>query len=188
MTLYLIKNESDSRAALQRLLFRHTGHADFRVQTVPGGKPYAVSDTYPSPLFFSLSHSGGLFALLIHEHPVGVDLQAHSNVRTERLARRWFHPAEYAAYLAGGCRDEDFFTLWTAKEAYAKYTGLGIASTARRLSVLSVPESVYALACLNGYSLCCCAVGDTGITIHADLAVESYHPASPVPIRSAIYK
>lgn len=188
MTLYLIKNESDSRAALQRLLFRHTGHADFRVQTVPGGKPYAVSDTYPSPLFFSLSHSGGLFALLIHEHPVGVDLQAHSNVRTERLAQRWFHPAEYAAYLAGGCRDEDFFTLWTAKEAYAKYTGLGIASTARRLSVLSVPESVYALACLNGYSLCCCAACDDGIIVHADPAIEDYHSASPVPIRSAIYK
>lgn len=188
MTLYLTKDAGNSHAALQRLLFRHTGHADFRVRTAPGGKPYAVSDTSPTPLFFSLSHSGGLLALLIHTHPVGVDLQSHKSVRAERLAQRWFHPAEYAAYLAGGCRDEDFFTLWTAKESYAKYTGLGLSLSARRFSVLSVSETIYTIACLNGYSLCCCTACDDGITVCADPAIKDYHPASPVPIHSAIYK
>ena len=188
MTLYLTPKSGDTRQILARILASHTGCTDFRIQTAPGGKPFAVSETYPSPLFFSLSHSGGILALLIHTHPVGVDLQAHTKARTELLARRWFHPSEYAAFQTGGCRDADFFTFWAAKEAYAKYTGMGVARTARRCSVLTASESIYTYACMDGYSLCCCAAVSDTLSLCADPAIVPLSSASPVSIRDAIYK
>ena len=142
MTLYLTTHAGKSRTTLQQILARHTGHTDFRCGTAPGGKPYAVSDSFSTPLYFSLSHSGAYLALLIHEYPVGIDLQLHVPLRTEKLAKRWFHPAEYTVWTSGFSDADRFFSLWTAKEAYGKYLGCGLSPIYRSISVLSVPDSV----------------------------------------------
>lgn len=188
MTLYLTTHAGDSRIALRHCLARHTGHTDFRFGTAPGGKPYAVSDSLPTPLYFSLSHSGAYLALLFHEHPVGVDLQLHTPRQTERLARRWFHPEEYAA-LANDFSDADrFFTLWAAKEAYGKYLGCGLSSISRGISVLSVAEFLRILPCLPGYTLCLCAAAYAPVTVVVDPAISGCVVADPVPLRDAIIK
>ena len=46
----------------------------------------------------------------------------------ERIARRFFHPEEYRYLEQLGFSTEAFFSLWTAKESYVKYTGEGISS------------------------------------------------------------
>lgn len=188
MTLYLTTHAGKSRTTLQQILARHTGHTDFRCGTAPGGKPYAVSDSFSTPLYFSLSHSGAYLALLIHEYPVGIDLQLHVPLRTEKLAKRWFHPAEYTVWTSVFSDADRFFSLWTAKEAYGKYLGCGLSPIYRSISVLSVPEVLCLLPCLPGYTLCFCTAVPAPVTVVVDPTVSGYIAAEPVSLCDAIIK
>ena len=76
----------------------------------PGGKPYFHARP---DLQFNLSHSRGGAVCALHDMPVGVDIE-----KLRPAPRR----------LAQGMGDEDFFRLWTAKEATVKRAGLGVAA------------------------------------------------------------
>ena len=82
----------------------------------PGGKP-----CFPSrpDICFNLSHSHGAAVCAIHDKPIGVDIE-----KLRPAPRR----------LAAGMGDEDFFRLWTAKEATVKRLGLGIAALRKPLA------------------------------------------------------
>lgn len=77
------------------------------------GKPY-----FPDrpDLCFSLSHSRGFVVCALHDRPVGVDVE-------------FVRPAP--RLLAGGLADEEFFRLWTRREAAVKRDG-GSAAVLRR--------------------------------------------------------
>ena len=167
MTLYLTTHVGKSRTTLQQILARHTGHTDFRCGTAPGG---------------------AYLALLIHEYPVGIDLQLHVPLRTEKLAKRWFHPAEYTVWTSGFSDADRFFSLWTAKEAYGKYLGCGLSPIYRSISVLSVPEVLCLLPCLPGYTLCFCTAVPAPVTVVVDPTVSGYIAAEPVSLCDAIIK
>lgn len=90
------------------------------------GKPYFAEAPW---LHFSISHSGNLWACVIADQPVGMDLQLRRKKSGEksvqhsaRIAERFFHPDEKAFIKNGG----DFYDVWAAKESYVKYTGRGI--------------------------------------------------------------
>ena len=96
------------------------------------GKPY-----FPLAEGFclSISHSGRYWACAIGEQPVGLDLQEPELPRREetteemlrrhqKMAHRFFHPRE-AEFVDRDPR-YNFLTVWTAREAYVKYTGQGI--------------------------------------------------------------
>lgn len=95
------------------------------------GKPYFAA---APGLHFSLSHSGDYAACAFYEQPVGLDLQVHSRCDKAAIARRFFHPGEYAYLEAENF--ESFFAVWAAKESYVKYTGTGIAGGLNRFSVV----------------------------------------------------
>lgn len=78
-----------------------------------GGKPYFPS--HPD-LHFNLSHSRGGIVCALHDRPVGVDIE-----KLRPAPRR----------LASGMSDEEFFRLWTAREASVKREGQGIAKLLR---------------------------------------------------------
>lgn len=88
----------------------------------PGGKPRFEG---ACPPHFSLSHSGGLALCGVSDHPLGVDLE---RVRPRRpvLARRALSARELRWYQDRGERWADFYTLWTLKEARAKWSGRGL--------------------------------------------------------------
>ena len=76
---------------------------------------------------FSLSHSGSMAMCAIADSPVGCDIQELSAARRgERVARRFFTPAEYARIAAAANPEREFVRLWTLKESYVKYLGTGI--------------------------------------------------------------
>ncbi len=95
------------------------------------GKPY-----FPAApgLHFSLSHSGDYAACAYYEHPIGLDLQVHCRCNKAAIARRFFHPEEYAYLEAENY--QHFFAVWAAKESYVKYTGTGIAGGLNRFCVV----------------------------------------------------
>lgn len=117
------------------------------------GKPY-----FPlAPQFhFSISHSGKYWACAIADRPVGFDLQQKERPRKEtqeemlrrhqKMAHRFFHPLE-AEFVDRDCANH-FLTVWTAREAYVKYTGQGIDKYFSDHCV--VPEDEEELARISG--------------------------------------
>jgi phosphopantetheinyl transferase len=98
------------------------------------GRPSLAGDDRIS---FSVSHSGSfaLIALAAGDVSVGVDVEeVKSRRRLDALAARVLNDDEHAAWLL--LDDEDaqlllFLRVWTAKEAYLKALGIGIATRLR---------------------------------------------------------
>ena len=84
-------------------------------------------------LQFNLSHSHeyALYGFSYH-HLIGVDLEYLRQMPDLlKIARRFFSPQEYKLLVEASdeARLELFFRLWTAKEAYLKAIGTGIADS-----------------------------------------------------------
>jgi 4'-phosphopantetheinyl transferase len=115
------------------------------------GKPLLATPGLDDPPRFNLSHSGDLVAAVFADVEVGVDVEELRSVPTaERLARRFYSPAECAALhgLDGGVRDRAFLRIWTRKEAYLKATGLGVGMPLREVETdpdLSKPPRLIAV-------------------------------------------
>lgn len=84
---------------------------------------------------FSVSHSGSCWICAIDNQPVGIDLQRFQTVNAAGIARRHFHPME-SLWLEA--HPDDFFKIWTAKEAFVKYTGKGIDNDFGSFSVVDL--------------------------------------------------
>ncbi|MCC6631061.1 MAG: 4'-phosphopantetheinyl transferase superfamily protein [Gammaproteobacteria bacterium] len=94
------------------------------------GKPHLAGSHARSGLQFNLSHSGdrGLVGWAESLH-LGVDIELWRPLGDEAaLVRRFFSPAENAAYVAlpEPERTQGFFECWTRKEAYIKAVGRGL--------------------------------------------------------------
>lgn len=99
------------------------------------GKPYVMN----IPYHYSISHSGNYAVLAISDHPIGVDVEVIGDF-SAILARKCFNESELQ-YIAGNdparrksMMQQCFFEIWTAKEAYLKYTGEGLAGGLDALS------------------------------------------------------
>lgn len=92
------------------------------VARTEAGKPY-----FPAlpQLHFNISHTKGLILCALSDRPVGVDIET---VRPRRasLPRFALSQEEYRRYEALGGDWSAFYILWTQKEAWCKYTGLGL--------------------------------------------------------------
>lgn len=76
-------------------------------------------------LFVSLSHSGSFAVCALSDKPVGIDVEQRRAI-DERLLKKIQHPKDEA---------DDFFRLWTAKEAFFKQQGTGITRSMKTLRV-----------------------------------------------------
>ncbi len=86
------------------------------------GKPYFPALPH---IQFSISHSKDLILCALAEYPVGVDIE-DIRPRRETLPKYALTEAEFARYQALGGDWPAFYTLWTRKEAWCKYTGQGL--------------------------------------------------------------
>ena len=102
------------------------------------GKPF-FSD-HPDH-HFNLSHSGALALCALDSAPAGADIQIVKDSWRDALPRRVCSPNELE-WLKEQCDFWPSFTLlWTLKEARAKYTGTGLKSGVRGISIpLPIPE------------------------------------------------
>lgn len=89
------------------------------------GKPALIN----ADLQFNLSHAGPWLCIGINmDNPIGVDIEIETALTLPEIAaiqRSYFHPAE-KAYCQKNMRR--FYEVWTAKEAYCKMHGWGIAA------------------------------------------------------------
>ena len=114
-----------------RLLADHMGVRERELEIAVGAhrKPYVVGR---ADIQFNLSHSGDYVVCAVSDGEVGVDIQKWVPFK-ERTAERFFAPEEWKLLqtLPMEQRTEMFYRLWTRKEAYGKYTGLGIPDAVR---------------------------------------------------------
>lgn len=102
-----------------------------RIDRSPHGKPY-----FPDQpgLHFNLSHSGSRAICALSSGAVGADVET-IRPRRESLPRKTLSDREYRWFQDRGGRWEDFYTLWTLKEAKVKYQGTGLNRPVQTVSV-----------------------------------------------------
>ena len=87
-------------------------------------------------LWVSASHTGEWVFCGLSDEPLGIDAQVVTTVRNrDRLVERFFTKEE-ADWLKDR-EEEAFFDLWSRKEAFAKYTGRGIAYGLQRIPTVT---------------------------------------------------
>ena len=114
------------------------------------GKPLFLD--FPQ-LRFNLSHSGPRALCALDRDEVGVDIQ-QITLRRSAFLDRLLSPEERAWLLGLGDDPEAFTQLWTLKESFCKFTGLGLT---RPVSAIPVPLPRQILpsgACLPFGSVC----------------------------------
>lgn len=146
-----------ARGLLRRLLGRYLEVPPEAVQIgyEAGGKPLLVGlpPTSP-PITFNLTHSEerALYAFGM-EHRIGVDLEEVAAPRNlDGLARRICSPRELAALEESPERARNLLTLWTAKEAYLKASGIGLRGNLTRVEIDIDPTGAVSLVSVDGSS------------------------------------
>ena len=126
--------------AVLRLLLRRLGHRPARAwRFVPGahGKPAIEEAQNPRALDVNLSHARGAVACAVARGgAVGVDIEDTDRaVGALDLAQAYFAAEETARLRAAAAPEQEFFRLWTLKEAAVKALGLGLHAPLDRLVV-----------------------------------------------------
>ena len=88
------------------------------------GKPFLIN--YPD-VHFNISHCKGLAVCGFSGKNIGVDAELIREFRPN-VMKRVFSSYEQEEILSSQKQNEDFFRIWTLKEALGKYFGTGIFS------------------------------------------------------------
>lgn len=124
--------KEDAYRLLAELLWDEAGVAPLpEMSRTAKGKPYFPQ--YPD-LHFSLSHSGELSLCALSEKEVGCDIEL-VHPRKEGFPAYTLSGGELDWFESRGSRWEDFYTLWTLKEARSKCTGEGLVPPVRDIAV-----------------------------------------------------
>jgi len=110
----------NAHAGRRKILARYTGQLPGQIifSTESNGKP--VLKKFPQ-IHFNLTHSEDIALCAVASHPVGIDIEyLTKKINYTEIAQRFFGPDDKVN------SPEDFFTVWTQKEAFLKQTGAGI--------------------------------------------------------------
>lgn len=121
--------------------------------------PEIVYNKYGKPrfkdiqeFFFNISHSGKWVVLASSTNEVGVDIQKIVN-KKYNISSIFFSPQEYSYILEAGNLAEQnrrFSEIWSLKECYLKYRGIGFAYGGNKISIN--PANMYMISD-DGYAV-----------------------------------
>ena len=106
------------------------------------GKPYA----HNLDIHFNISHSDDYVVCAVDSKPVGIDIEKIRPINL-KIAKRFFSEDEQKYLFRKKPEESDytspptddllkrFFEIWTAKEAYLKFTGEGISQELNALKI-----------------------------------------------------
>ena len=124
------------------------------------------SNAFPNQVpGFNLSHSGRYAACIVGAGMCGIDIeQIKEKGNFSRVAERFFCENE-RIYLKSEETSEAFYKIWTLKESYMKYTGMGFALVPgkihsdikqRRVWADELPEAQFSWFVRRDAVLCAC--------------------------------
>ncbi len=132
-----------ARGILRTLLGQYLNEhpAQVQLQYQERGKPFLEG----SSLEFNVSHSHGLALYAIAQsRRVGIDVEYVREIEVQALAQRFFCDREFQQLqaLPPDRQAAQFFQYWTAKEAYLKATGEGLAGLSQVETIEVLTEDV----------------------------------------------
>ena len=135
-----LRREDKVRCVVADALIRYAvedalGLREFSVAVDGYGKPYVLGQ---EGFHFNLSHSGRWVVLAYGDGAVGIDVQKTEDPAKAEKVCRLFAPEErdFVMGAEGRERLERFYGVWTAKESYLKYLGVGLRRSLGSFSVL----------------------------------------------------
>ncbi len=136
MKIFFSHSIKDTAEAAEKALRLYSGE-EGRLSHRDDGSPFF----YGSDVRISVSHSGGILAVLLSEEEAGIDVEEIRERQWRRIAAKYFTPDEKKRTDEGG--REAFFEIWTAKEAWGKYLRTGLMPVISRepegVSIVRVP-------------------------------------------------
>lgn len=110
--------------------------------------------------FVSISHSGDRVALVLAEHPIGIDIEQ-------------MRPRKSGFWARALREDEqkDEYAAWCKKEAYVKWQGSGFVVPPNRVS-LADANAWFDTFILDGYQIALCSDQARAIELHREVAQD----------------
>ena len=101
-----------------RVLLKALLGEEVEVAYRPSGAPFLPA----LPLHISISHTRGYAAVIVDEHPTGIDIEYYSE-RVKKIRLRFLSPEE-EAFILPQFETEQLLLCWCAKETLYKIAGL----------------------------------------------------------------
>ena len=106
--------------------------------------------------FVSISHSGDMVAVCTSENPIGIDIEKIDTKRNlEKLSKRVFKGQELEAFEQTPT-PEQFYEIWTQKEAYSKIDGQGVNEIMKGFDIFDLQGYEFHTEIVNDYVLSIC--------------------------------
>lgn len=146
------KLDDRKRCVLAFALLQHALREEYGITEVPEfvynefGKP-----SLPNlPIHFSLSHCKDAVACAVSDQNIGVDVESIVAYNPD-VARKVCSKEELAMLEQSDKKDLEFSTMWTKKEAVAKYEGFGLSVPLSKLDIqrYSLDTNVYEFCVLS---------------------------------------
>ena len=155
------QQEDAIRCLVGGAMIQHIAGWDYEEDYTPEGKPFICGR---EEIHFNLSHSGKYVALAFGDTEVGVDVEEiPQDPDRLKIARRYFTQDEQE-YVFSAPEDAlvRFTEIWTKKESFLKFLGIGLRKDLTSFSVLS-PEYAphfHTQVLEGGYVLTVCTTED----------------------------
>lgn len=135
-TVYLISGKNDAYAFVKKVLKQKFNIKEAEIVKNPHGKPYFKN---LDKIYFNISDSYDLKAVAIGEREVGVDIE---KIRKANLSVSKRFTQTEREYILEQDSQKRFFEVWTRKEAYLKYKGVGLSGGLDSFDVFDLSEKV----------------------------------------------
>lgn len=142
------KAQKDTKSFLETLVFEKNRY----------GKPYIKN---LDGFHFNISHSGKWVVVAYSENNIGVDIEKIDRCKNyenaKNLAERFFCEEERGFIFENkDLFQQRFIMIWTAKESYLKYKGIGISKLKDSENTLNLTDKgLYSTTFDNEYCLSC---------------------------------
>ncbi len=133
--IFIFKGECDHYAFIKQKAAEKYNNTE--IIKTSKGKPYFKD--IPN-LFFSVSHTDGLTVIALGNSEVGIDVERVKKADL-RIIKRFLK--EEADYITEKDSNRRFFEIWTKKEAFLKYKGVGISGGLNTENVLNLPINTF---------------------------------------------
>ena len=106
--------------------------------------------------YVSISHSGDMVAVCTSEIPVGIDIELIDERKDlEKLSNRVFRGKEMELFK-NNPTPEQFYEIWTRKEAYSKIDGQGVNEIMKGFDIFDLQDYDFHTEIINDYVLSIC--------------------------------
>ena len=130
------KLDDRKRSVLAFVLLQHALREEYGITEVPEfvynefGKPLLSN----LPIHFSLSHCKDAVVCAVSDQNIGVDVESIVAYNPD-VTRRVCTASELEVLRCSLQKDLDYTTLWTKKEAVAKYEGMGLSMELNKMEM-----------------------------------------------------